>query len=58
MNLINELLKKIIHNRKFIFNNNIHKLIVKLKKNGITNKNILDAIKKTPRELFVKKKIC
>ena len=56
MNLINELRKKIIQNRKFIFNNNSYKLIVKLKKNGITNKNILDAIKKTPRELFVNKK--
>ena len=56
MNLINELRKKIIRNRKFLFKNNSYKLIVKLKKNGITNKNILDAIKKTPRELFVNKR--
>jgi len=56
MNLIIEFRKKIIQNRKFIFNNNSYKLIVKLKKNGITNKNILDAIKKTPRELFVNKR--
>jgi len=46
MNLINELRKKIIRNRKFLFKNNSYKLIVELKKNGITNKNILDAIKK------------
>ena len=56
MNLINEFRKKIIQNLKFIFNNNSYKLIVKLKKNGITNKNILDTIKKTPRELFVNKR--
>jgi len=56
MNLINEFRKKIIQSRKFIFNNNSYKLIVELKKNGITNKNILDAIKKIPRELFVSKK--
>ena len=54
--LINEFLKKIIQNLKFISNNNSYKLIVELKKNGITNKNILDAIKKIPRELFVSKK--
>ena len=56
MNLINEFRKKIIQNLKFISNNNSYKLIVELKKNGITNKNILDAIKKIPRELFVSKK--
>ena len=56
MNLINELRKKIIRNRKFLFKNNSYKLIVELKKNGITNKNILDAIKKIPRELFINKR--
>ena len=56
MNLINEFRKKIIRSQKFFFNNNSYKLIVELKKNGITNKNILDAIKKIPRELFVSKK--
>ena len=32
---------------------NNHNLIIKLKEKGITNKNILGAIKKVPRELFV-----
>ena len=35
------------------FNKNNHNLIMELKEKGITNKNILGAIKKVPRELFV-----
>ena len=58
MNLINELRKKIIRNRKFLFKNNSYKLIVELKKNGITNKNILDAIKKNSTRIIHKQKIC
>ena len=34
---------------------NNHNLIMELKEKGITNKNILNAIKKVPRELFVSK---
>ena len=40
---------------KKIFNKNNHDLIMELKEKGITNKNILSAIKKVPRELFVNK---
>ena len=56
MNLIREFQKKIIQNQKFTFNKNKHELIVELRKKGITNNNILEAIKKIPRELFVNKK--
>ena len=56
MNLINEFKKKIIQNKKFIFNNKNHDLVDELKKKGILNKNILDAFNKIPRELFVNKK--
>ena len=38
---------------KIFFNKNNDDLIIELKKKGITNKNILSAIKKVPRELFV-----
>ena len=37
------------------FNKNNHNLIMELKEKGITDKNILSAIKKVPRELFVNK---
>ena len=37
----------------FIKNN--HDLLDELKEKGIINKNILDSIKKVPRELFVSK---
>ena len=40
---------------KIFFNKNNHNLIMELKEKGITNKNILSAIKKVPRELFVNK---
>ena len=56
MNLIREFQKKIIQNQKFTFNKNKHELIVELRKKGITNNNILEVIKKIPRELFVNKK--
>ena len=56
MNLINELKKKIIQNKKFIFNNKNHDLVDELKKKGILNNNILDAFNKIPRELFVNEK--
>ena len=35
------------------FNKNNNDLIKELKEKGIVNKNILDAIKRVPRELFV-----
>jgi len=54
--LINELKKKIIQNKKFIFNNKNHDLVDELKKKGILNNNILDAFNKIPRELFVNEK--
>ena len=38
---------------KIFLNKNNDDLLVELRKKGITNKNILDAIKKVPRELFV-----
>ena len=56
MNLINELKKKIIQNKKFIFSNKNHDLVDELKKKGILNNNILDAFNKIPRELFVNEK--
>ena len=40
---------------KIFFNKNNHDLITELKEKGIINKNILSAIKKVPRELFVNK---
>ena len=40
---------------KIFFNKNNNDLIRELKKKGITNKNILSAIKKVPRALFVNK---
>ena len=40
---------------KIFFNKNNHNLIMELKEKGISNKNILSAIKKVPRELFVNK---
>ena len=43
-----------IKEKKFFSKNN-HNLIMELKEKGITNKNILSAIKKVPRELFVNK---
>jgi len=56
MNIINEFKKKIIQNKKFIFNNKNHDLVDELKKKGILNNNILDAFNKIPRELFVNEK--
>ena len=54
MNLIKEFKKKIIKKHKFFLNNkNIDDLIVDLKGKGIINKNILDSIRKVPRELFI-----
>ena len=53
MSLIKEFQKKIIQNRKFIFNKNNYDLVIELKKQGITNNSVLDAINKIPRELFV-----
>ena len=38
---------------KIFFNKNNNDLIKELKEKGITNKNILNAIQKVPRELFV-----
>ncbi len=40
---------------KIFFNKNNNDLVRELKEKGITNKNILGAIKKVPRELFVNK---
>ena len=40
---------------KIFFNKNNNDLIRELKEKGITNKNILSAIKKVPRKLFVNK---
>jgi len=40
---------------RFFFNKNNDDLIKELKEKEITNKNILNAIKKVPRELFVNK---
>ena len=38
---------------KIFLNKNNNDLIKELKEKGIVNKNILDSIKKVPRELFV-----
>ena len=40
---------------KIFFNKNNNDLVEELREKGITNKNILSAIKKVPRELFVNK---
>jgi protein-L-isoaspartate(D-aspartate) O-methyltransferase len=56
MNLVKEFQKKIIRNQKFISNKNRHELIVELKSKRIINNNILNAIEKIPRELFVNEK--
>ena len=40
---------------KIFFNKNNNDLVRELKEKGITNKNILSAIKKIPRALFVNK---
>ena len=45
--------KKNIGGKKIFLNKNNNDLIEELKKKGIINKNILGAIKKVPRELFV-----
>ena len=47
--------KKKIKKEKFFFNKNIDDLVEELRENGITDNNILNAIKKVPRELFVNK---
>ena len=39
--------------KKFFLNKNNDDLLVELREKGITNKNILNAIKKVPRDLFV-----
>ena len=39
---------------KIFFNKNNDELIEELKEKGIVDKNILNAVKKVPRELFVK----
>ena len=39
--------------KKFFLNKNNDDLLAELREKGITNKNILNAIKKVPRELFV-----
>ena len=39
--------------KKIFLNKNNIDLLAELRKKGITNKNILNAIKKVPRELFV-----
>ena len=45
--------KKNREKEKIFFNKKNNDLIKELKEKGIVNKNILDAIKKVPRELFV-----
>jgi len=47
--------KKNREKEKIFYNEDNHDLIIELKEKGITNKNILSAIKKVPRELFVNK---
>jgi len=47
--------KKNREKEKIFFNKNNNDLIKELKEKGITDKNILNAIKKVPRELFVNK---
>lgn len=53
MNLIKEFQKKIIKKQKFFFNKNINDLIINLQEKGIINNDILDCIRKVPRELFI-----
>ena len=45
--------KKNRSKEKIFFNKNNNDLVIELKERGIANKNILNAIKKVPRELFV-----
>ena len=45
--------KKNRKKEKIIFSKNNNDLVKKLKEKGITDKNILNAIQKVPRELFV-----
>ena len=47
--------KKNKEKEKIFFNKNNNDLVEELREKGITNKNILSAIKKVPRELFVNK---
>ena len=47
--------KKNREKEKIFFNKNNNDLVRELKEKGITNKNILSAIKKVPRALFVNK---
>ena len=47
--------KKNREKEKIFLNKNNNDLVRELKENGITNKNILSAIKKVPRALFVNK---
>ena len=47
--------KKNSKKERIFFNKNNYDLITELKEKGIINKNILSAIKKVPRELFVSK---
>tara|TARA_B100000315_G_scaffold2639_1_gene2513 strand:- start:2605 stop:3300 length:696 start_codon:yes stop_codon:yes gene_type:complete len=54
--VVNQMLfswKKKKSKEKIFFNKNNNDLVIELKERGITNKNILSAIKKVPRELFV-----
>ena len=48
-------IKKNSIKEKIFFNKNIDDLVEELRENGITDNNILNAIKKVPRELFVNK---
>jgi len=48
-------LEKNRERKKIFFNKNNNDLVRELKEKGITNKNILSAIKKVPRALFVNK---
>ena len=45
--------KKNKKKKKFFFNKNNDNLLAKLREKGIAKKNILNAIKKVPRDLFV-----
>ena len=45
--------KKNRSKEKIFFNKNNNDLVIELKERGIASKNILNAIKKVPRELFV-----
>ena len=48
-------IKKNSIKERIFFNKNIDDLVEELRENGITDNNILNAIKKVPRELFVNK---